>query len=108
MNGRFPIGSVVRVKEALEMIIGYEVEEKDEAIRIDYTTVPYPAGIMRLDDLHLVNTEDAELVFEGYNEASFQAFDHFLDGVLRLTDRWTLSEIHEALKMNQNEIQEET
>ena len=80
----FPIGSVVKVKEASKkmMIVGIlQVSEKKE---YDYMAVLYPEGYMTEKHLYLFNHEDIEEVcFLGYMNAEYQIFKSSLVEVIK-------------------------
>lgn len=77
MKEILPIGAVVLLEEVVDslMIIGYLPKGIDENFR-DYMGVPYPTGLMSMEDVKAFNKEDIKkVIFEGNKEnLLFQKF----------------------------------
>ena len=77
MKEILPIGAVVILEEVVDslMIIGYLQKGIVENFR-DYMGVPYPSGLMSMEDVKAFNKEDIKkVIFEGNKEnLLFQKF----------------------------------
>lgn len=77
MKEILPIGAVVLLEGATDslMIIGYLPKGIDDNER-DYMGVPYPTGLMSMEDVKAFNKEDIKkVIFEGNKEnLLFQKF----------------------------------
>ena len=77
-----PLGSVVRLKDQTELIIigrGSLVEQNQEHVYFEYTSVPVPTGYQQADQLYFFNHSDIrEIVFTGYkNDAELDFESNF-------------------------------
>ena len=76
-NILLPIGSVVKLKGAIKpcMISTYLVENQNNKIK-KYAAVPYPEGLMSIDNLILFDDEMiGEIIFTGYNSTIFKNYE---------------------------------
>ena len=79
-----PLGSVVRLKDQTELIIigrGSLVEQNQEPVYFEYTSVPVPTGYQQADQLYFFNHSDIrEVVFTGYkNDAELDFESNFYE-----------------------------
>lgn len=77
MKEILPIGAVVLLEGATDslMIIGYLPKGIDDNER-DYMGVPYPTGLMDIEDVKAFNRKDIkEVIFEGNKDHLL--FEHF-------------------------------
>lgn len=77
-----PLGSVVRLKNQTELIIigrGSLVEQNQEPVYFEYTSVLVPTGYQQADQLYFFNNSDIrEVVFMGYkNDAELEFESNF-------------------------------
>ena len=77
-----PLGSVVRLKDQTELIIigrGSLVEQNQELVYFEYTSVLVPTGYQQADQLYFFNNSDIrEVVFMGYkNDAEMEFESNF-------------------------------
>lgn len=82
MNTILPIGSVVRLKKGTKpvMIFGYfQKSSLHPGELADYVGVPYPEGNLHVKaQFGFRMTDIAEVLFEGYRDASFQPWEALL------------------------------
>ncbi len=77
-----PLGSVVKLKDQTELIIigrGSLVEQNQEPVYFEYTSVLVPTGYQQADQLYFFNHSDiSEVVFMGYkNDAELEFESNF-------------------------------
>ncbi|MEZ7606825.1 DUF4176 domain-containing protein [Streptococcus sp. 27098_8_113] len=77
-----PMGTVVKLKDQTELIIigrGSLVEQNQELVYFEYTSVLVPTGYQQADQLYFFNNSDIrEVVFMGYkNDAELEFESNF-------------------------------
>ncbi|MBE5807280.1 MAG: DUF4176 domain-containing protein [Clostridiales bacterium] len=80
MNGLFPIGTVVLLKESTKrlMITGvaqYRIDEEGNRKLYDYVGVVFPEGFLSAEENFLFNADQIDkLYFVGFQDAESMAF----------------------------------
>lgn len=75
-----PLGTIVFVKNDIVMrtIVGYLSKNENNEIK-DYTTIPFPYGLMAPEIINYYNHEDIEqIIYMGYKNKDFEVFNEIL------------------------------
>lgn len=68
MSEILPIGTVIKIKEYLLMIVGYKSIKGENAILHYYGVVPYPLGFLDDDSFNFILMDSSfDIVYRGYS-----------------------------------------
>ncbi len=77
----YSIGSVIQANNCKCLVIGIIFNEENGIYKREYLVVPYPFGYLNADSLRLIDSKDAQLLFEGYKNDQTGCLLEFMNNV---------------------------
>lgn len=75
INSLFPIGTVVKIKDAVKKLMIVGILQCSESKEYDYMGLLYPEGYLTENHIFLFNHEDIEeVMYVGYMDVEHQVF----------------------------------
>lgn len=94
----YPTGSVIKVREKLALIVGYDFAELEDKLRLHYLLVPYPTGFGKMEEVRLLPAQDAELMIPGFHTDVFAVLAQYFSQIDALAQTMPAAQMRACLK----------
>ena len=102
-----PVGSVVKMKEYMALIVGVVIKETENNDLVKmYKIVPYPSGYNDGSSVRLIEASKVQAVFEGYQSEFAEPYLKYVSRIEAAVKEFGASAVKEGLKELQEEMEE--
>ena len=98
----YPVGSIIKFKSAVCLIVGYLTEGKKKGEKVSYILLPYPSGYVDADSFAQIPCDEVELISEGYKNELSDAYIEYIKTFNIALEKYSSDEITEEMKKRFN------
>lgn len=97
MEKKVRLGSILKVREKLGLVIGFQNVKYAEQMKVCCMVVPYPYGYISEDYIKRIPVEEAEILEEGYRSGFSSIVEEYIERASECFRHLSAEEAEKAL-----------